>query len=123
MGIGIAWLIAKGVPTRFARPVAYAALALLLLAALGTALCAIRKDAIDDYSANQAAANAKADRKADAKVAEQRRVDDARITQESTQLEKVQANATSDTARRLARHRCLRLQQQARAEHKPPPGC
>ncbi len=49
MGSIIAFLITKGIAPRFARPLAYAGLALLLLAMLGTALCAIRKDAVEDH--------------------------------------------------------------------------
>jgi uncharacterized protein YfaS (alpha-2-macroglobulin family) len=123
MGSVITFLIARGVPAKFARPLAIAALVMALLAAMGGLKCAYDRNLIRDHQAAQAAANARADRKADARAAETRRADDARLTQESTQLEKVQANAPNDTARRLARHRCLRLQQAARRDGKQPPAC
>lgn len=106
-----------------ARAMAFAIIALAVLVALGTAKCLYDRAVISRHAAGQEAATAKADRKADAKAAEQRRADDARIVQESTQLEKVQANANTEMERRLARHRCLRLQQSARAEHRQPPTC
>lgn len=49
MGSFITFLIAKGVPAKFARPLAIAGLIALILAAMGTAVCAIRKDAVDDH--------------------------------------------------------------------------
>lgn len=51
MGSIIGWLIAKGIAPRFARPLAIAGLVIILLAAMGTALCSIRKDAVDDHEA------------------------------------------------------------------------
>lgn len=123
MGTFIAWLIAKGVSERAARPVAYLLIAVAIVFVLGGAKCAYDASVISRHEAKQDAATAKADRKADAKAAVQRQSDDKRLDQESTQLEKAQANATSDTDRRLARHHCLRLQQAARREHREPPAC
>ena len=98
-------------------------LALLLLVMMAGAKCAYDSSVIERHEARQDAANAKADRKADAKAAEQRRADDSRIAQEGGQLEKVQSNANTPVDRRLARHRCLRLQQAARAAGRQPPAC
>jgi len=123
MGSFIAWLIARGVGQRAARPVAYLLVAIVVAFVLGGAKCAYDASIISRHEARQEAATAKADRKADAHAAEQRRTDDTRLDQESTQLQKAQANATSDTDRRLARHRCLRLQQAARRERREPPAC
>ena len=128
MGSIIGMLIGKSIfgnviTEKVARIIAYAGLIILIVGVLGTAKCAYDRKLIKGHDAEVVAATAKADRKADTKAADQRRVDDARITQESTQLEKVQANATTDTDRRLARFRCLRAQQQARAGGKPSPTC
>ena len=116
-------IFGKVISDRMARIIAMAGLFLVILAVLGTAKCAYDRNLIRNHDAKQTAATAVADRKADTKAADQRRVDDARITQETAQLEKVQANAPTDTARRLARHRCLRAQQSARASGKPSPIC
>lgn len=123
MGSIIGWLIAKGLSERLARVVAIGGLLALLAGAMGGVKCAYDRRLIDNHEARREAASAKADRKADAKAAVQRRADDARIAQEQVQLERVQANATSDMDRRLARHRCLRLQQAARRERRQPPAC
>lgn len=61
--------------------------------------------------------------KADANAATQRRADDLRLNDEGAQLKEAQRNAQSPTDRRLARHRCIRLQQQARKAGQPTPAC
>ena len=66
---------------------------------------------------------AKADRKADAKAAEERRTDDTRLATEAAELRKASENADNPTARRVARQRCIRLQQAARAAGSEPPAC
>ncbi len=123
MGFVIGKILALGVPAKFARPLAIVGLILLIIIALGVGKCTYDRSVIAKHDAKIEAATAKADRKADAAAAVTRRADDARITQEATQLEKVQANAPTDADRRLARHRCLRLQQSARAQGKPSPVC
>lgn len=116
-------IFGKVISDRMARIIAMAGLFLVILAVLYGAKCSYDRKLIGAHDAKQTAATAVADRKADTKAADQRRVDDARVTQETAQLEKVQANAPTDTARRLARHRCLRAQQSARASGKPSPIC
>ncbi len=75
------------------------------------------------------ASAAKADRKADEKAANQRVADDARRAQEQDQLVEAIKNAPKDPAidddreRALAFHRCLSLQQRARANGLKPPTC
>lgn len=108
------------------RAVKIALIALAVIAAitgLGVAKCTYDKGVVERASSKQAAANATADRKADAGAAVQRRTDDARLTQESHQLERSHANAQTDLDRRLARARCLRAQQAARANGSEPPAC
>jgi hypothetical protein len=79
---------------------------------------------IATHEAKQDAANAKADRKADAKAAEQRRVDDTRVTTESQEINKAVSEAKR-TGR--DRSRCLlqvrQLQQRARAAKLVVPAC
>lgn len=121
------WLIKLainlGIPERFAKPLLIVLAAVLLIGGLGIGKCSYDKSVIEKHAAKQDAANAKADRKADAVVAEQRRKDDARLTQEAQQLERTQDNAKTDADRRVARHHCLRLQQAARRDGKQPPTC
>lgn len=108
------------------RAIKIALIAIAVIAAViafGVAKCSYDRKVVETASSKQAASNAKADRKADAAAAEQRRGDDARLTQESQQLERAQANAKDDTARRLARAHCLRAQQAARANGGKPPAC
>lgn len=69
------------------------------------------------------ATTAKADRKADANTAEERRADDSRLQNEATELGKATENAQDPTARRVARQRCIRMQQAARAAGRQPPAC
>lgn len=108
---------------RFAKAAIVATLIVLLIALLALGKCAYDKSIIDRHEAKQEAATAKADRRADTKAAEQRRADDNRLTSESDQLEKAQANAKTDLDRRLARNRCIRLQQAARRDGKLAPAC
>jgi hypothetical protein len=108
---------------KFAKPVVFAVLGLLLVAALWGGKCAYDKSVIEKHDAKQEAATAKADRKADTTAAIQRRADDARIVQETHELKEAQNGATNDLDRRLAFQRCLRLQQAARRDAKQPPSC
>lgn len=123
MGSVIAFLIAEGVSPRLARPLAIAALIAALAAMLSLAKCGYDRSLIRNHDAARDVVIAKDDRKADQVVADQRRADDAQITQEAAQLEEVETHANNDTDRRLARHRCLRLQQAARRERRKPPSC
>jgi hypothetical protein len=95
----------------------------LLVIGAGVAKCSYDRSVVNNATAKQTASNAIADRKADTHAGNTRRTDDARLTQESQQLEKVQAHAQTDLDRRLARARCLRAQQAARAGGREPPAC
>lgn len=125
MGTLISLIIARtGLGTAAARIVAYAALALLAVAALGSARCAYDKAVIAKHDANQDAATARADRKADARSAEQRRSDDARLTTETQQIEEAVNEASPDPAsRRAAYYECVRAIQAARRNGVKPAGC
>jgi hypothetical protein len=107
-----------------AKVLAWVGMILALLLVLSVAKCTYDKGVIEEYTAEQTAANAKADRKADQAAAEQRRVDDARLNQEATQLTEIANDPTvSSMDRRIARHRCIQLQQSARTNGSEPPSC
>lgn len=115
---------AKLVGPRFAKPFLIAVAFLAVLAILGTAKCAYDRSVIEQHQAKQDAANAKADRKADAKAADQRRADDSRATTEAEEIKEAVNEARQTGADpRAAYYACVRLQQAARREHKPPASC
>lgn len=118
-------LIGKKAAAGPAKALGIGALVAVLVLSLGLAKCAYDRSIIGAHDAKRDAATAKADRKADAKAAEERRTDDARITNETQALENVEAHYANDTptARRVARQRCIRLQQQARDAGRQPPAC
>ena len=117
------WAGALGIPTPFRKAAVIAAgIVLLGLAALAVVKIHDHR-VVATHEAKQDAANARADRAADAKAAEQRLADDARLTNESDELNRSTANASTDLDRRLAFQRCLRLQQSARAANRKPPAC
>jgi uncharacterized protein YqfA (UPF0365 family) len=120
----ITWLVAKGVPAKAAKPLLFAGLALLVVALLFGAKCAYDKSVIEQHEARQEAATAKADRKADQKAADQRRVDDARAVSEAQEIKEAINEARNEGRDpRAAYYECVRLQQSARRERKPPPEC
>jgi hypothetical protein len=96
---------------------------LLLLAVLGVAKCTYDRNLIENHDARQAAETTKADRQADTNAGEQRRVDDNRLNTEQSELGKAGQNAQDRKARRVARQRCIRMQQDARAAGRQPPAC
>jgi hypothetical protein len=100
-----------------------AGLVALAVAGAGLGKCAYDRSIISAHEAKRELGQERADRKADAAVAETRRGDDARLTQETQELERSRTNAQTDIDRRLARHRCLRLQQAARSDGKLAPAC
>lgn len=108
---------------RFAKPLIYLLLALLVLGALWGAKCSYDKHLISAHDSKQDASNAKADRRADQGAAVQRRNDDNRLAVEAQQLKEAQSNAHTDTDRSLARFKCIRLQQAARASNSVVPAC
>lgn len=122
------WLISLalklGIPDRFAKLAVIAALLFGTLTILGIAKCSYDRNIVEKHDAKQEAATAKADRKADTKAAEQRRVDDSRSTAESTQIKEAidEARHTGGDVR-AAYYECVRKQQTARREHKPSPDC
>lgn len=120
--IGLA--LKLGIPPRFAKYAAYAAGALLLLLAIFAAVKIHDHRVIASHEAKQDAANSKADRKADSHAADQRRVDDARVTTETQEIN----NAVSEAKRtgrdsRAAYYKCIGLQQRARAAKLVVPAC
>lgn len=110
-----AWLVARGVPLRFARPLML--VAVVLLAGLAW------RCSVDEREAGQRAVNVEQARKADQGAAEQQRVDDGRNRAEREQLEKVPTDANPISDRERAYLRCVRLQQRARANGEPTPAC
>lgn len=108
---------------KFAKPLIFLVLGLLVLAALWGGKCVYDRKVIATHDARQTAATAVADKHADDHAADQRRVDDARLTNESTELQRSTNNAQTNLDRRLAFQRCLRLQQSARAAKRQPPAC
>lgn len=119
-----AWLVARGVPERFARPLLLAAGVLLVAIAAGALWrCSVDR-AVDMREATQRAANAEQARKADQGAADTARADDARNRAERGQLEKVPTDAATPLSDRdRAYLRCVRLQQHARAVGQPVPAC
>lgn len=119
-----AWLVARGVPLRFARPLLLAGALLLAALALGLVWRCSVDNAVDEREAGQRAANAEQARKADQGTAEQQRADDARNRAERGELEKVPTDAATPLSDRdRAYLRCVRLQQRARANGEPAPAC
>lgn len=119
-----AWLVARGVPLRFARPLMLAGTVLLAAALVALAWRCSVDNAVDDRAARQRAANAEQARKADQGTAEQQRADDARNRAERAELEKVPTNAATPLSDRdRAYLRCVRLQQRARTRGEPVPAC
>jgi heme exporter protein D len=120
----VAMLVGWGVPAKLAKPLLYAVGALLLLLAVFAAVKLHDRRVIAQHQAQQDASNAKADRKADQQVAEQRRADDARQTNETQEIN----NAVSEAKRtgadpRAAYYHCVQLQQAARAAKRVVPAC
>lgn len=119
-----AWLVARGVPARAARPLLLAGVVLLAMAAAAALWRCSVDNAVDEREAGQRAANAEQARKADQGAAEQQRADDARNRAERGELEKVPTDAATPLSDRdRAYLRCVRLQQHARANGEPAPAC
>lgn len=113
-----------GVPSQFAKPLLAVVGSLLLLGVLWGSKCAYDRHVISAHEAKQDAANAKADRKADQKAAEQRRADDSRLQTETQEIKDAVQKAGSDpAARRAAYYKCVQLQQRARASGQQPANC
>ncbi len=124
MGNLIAWLVLKGVSPKFARPLAYAALALTLLAVMLGMKMAYDRNLIRTHDSKREATIAKADRKADATAAEQRRVDDERANTENQEIKEAVNEAVSEGRDgRAAYYACIERLQAARRGHLAPPDC
>lgn len=120
--IGLA--LKAGIPAKFAKPAIIATLIVLLVVGLGVAKCAYDRSVIKSHEAERDLAIERADRKADAKAAEERRSDDARLTTEAQEIKEAINEAGNDpAARRAAYYRCVELQQSARARGEPPADC
>lgn len=128
IGIG-AWLasnlLGKSVTDKVAKLIGIGALVLGLAVLAGIAVAIHDHRVIQNHDLKQAASNAVADRKADTKAADQRRDDDSRLSTEEAQLKGTNDATKSQTPaeRRLARQRCIRLQQAARASGSVAPAC
>lgn len=109
---------------RFAKAAVIGSGVVLLLLAIFAAVKLHDHRVIREHQAQQEAANAKADRKADANAADQRRADDARSAHESTQIKEAvnEARRTGADAR-AAYYSCVRAQQAARHAGQPSPAC
>lgn len=118
-------LVPSFIPPQFRKAAVFVMLGLLLLALIGGAKCAYDRSIIKAHDAKREAQIAKADRKADAKAAEQRRADDARINTESNELKEAvnEAASSGPEARRAAYYACLAKLQDARTRNLPPPDC
>lgn len=123
----IGWLAAKagglGVAPRFVRPVAWGVTIIGAVLLLWGGWALVKSSIISTHETKRELKQERADRKADTKVGEMRRQDDARQRQERQELEGAVNHATSDTDRRIAFHECLELQQRARRERRQPPTC
>lgn len=116
----IGWLMRV---TGLSKTLVTGGLVVALIAAAGLAKCAYDRSIISSHDAKIEAKTARADQRADGHAADQRRADDARLATETEELGRATENEPTDEARRLARHRCLRLQQAARRDGKLTPSC
>lgn len=119
----LAGLLGPVVGLKLARAAAWVVIVLGVIALFFGAKALYDHSIISNHDAKIEASAAKDDRKADQKAADQGAKDLARQNQEADELIKVQENAKSETDRRLAFHRCLSLQQRARANGLKPPRC
>jgi hypothetical protein len=111
------------VGAKFAKPVGYALIALAVALFFFGAKAIYDHNVVSHYKDKVEASQAKADRKADQNAAQAEKYDVSRQNQEADELIKVQDNAKNEQDRRLAFHRCLRLQQRARDNGLKPPAC
>ena len=119
-----AWLIGKGVSARLAKPLLFVIAGALVLAVLGVGKCAYDRSVIEEHDQQREAATAKADRKADTKAADQRRIDDARVSTEKQEID----NAIEQAKRegrdpRAVYYECIASQQAARRRGASVPSC
>lgn len=121
--------INRGMSPKNARALAWVGLIIAGLLLLWGMKAAYDAAVVDDYRTEVNLDASRKDHKADIKAAERAAADARRLDFEIDQLEKAVTNApqdpnvADDTERRLAYHRCLRLQQTARANGSEPPRC
>lgn len=116
-------LLRAGVAPRFARASAVVGLTLATLALVTAAWRCSVSDAVADREAAARAAAMERARNADQAAAVSARADDARQRDERRQLERIPADARPLSDNERAFLRCIRLQQQARADGRPAPAC
>lgn len=121
----IAWIIGLGVPERFARPLLIALAVIAGIAVLCVAKCSYDRSVIERHDDARDAAIATQGRAGEAQASDERRADDARISNEKEEMHNATASmpdrAPSDRQRARA---CVILRQQARASGDPvPTGC
>jgi hypothetical protein len=119
-------LLAKRGIGAAAKPLAWTIIAMVAVALFWTAKATYDRNLVSTNNAQAEADGQARSRIADAKAADRRADDQARLTQESDELRKVITDGTPqaplDDARR-AYYRCVRLQQAARADNLRPPPC
>lgn len=129
IGLIVTFFLNRGASPKNARAYAWAILILGAVLLLWGAKALYDKSVVDTHDAKIEASAATADRKADEKAAVQATKDAQRRDFETDQLLKAVQHAPKDPAisddreRSLAFHRCLRLQQTARANGLKPPAC
>lgn len=112
-----------GIKLGLAKILFWALAAIALVSLLSIGKCTYDRSVVEKHDLEQRADAAEADRDADREITAQERADADRLRQEEVELKRVQDNEVSDVDRRLAKHRCLRLQQSARAAGREPPRC
>lgn len=115
---------------KFAKPAGYVLTALLAIAIFFGAKALYDHKIISNHDAKIDASAAKADRAADQNAAATETTNVARQNYEADQLTRAADDAPKNnpgvdpaTARRIAFHKCLGLQQRARANGLQPPRC
>lgn len=118
-------MLAPGfIPPQFRKAFGAFVLILGLLALLWLGKFLYDRSVIEKHDAKRNEAIAKADKKADNKAAEQRRIDDARAVSEKQEVKEAIDEAKSQGRDpRAAYYECVRLQQSARSRHQPSPNC
>ena len=117
-------ILGKVIGEKASKAIVIVAGVVLLIGALFALRACDKRNIIEEHTAGQEAATAKADRKADAKSAEERRADDARAATESQEIKEAIREAGPNPAdRRAAYYECVRKQQAARREGKSPADC
>lgn len=109
---------------KYAKPLIWIVLAVLILLALWGGKCAYDRNLISSHDARQDAANSKADKKADDNSAVQRVTDVTRAQDEKTQTqEAINEARRSGADPRAAYYQCVQRQQSARRAGQPSPKC